>query len=520
MQAKTSFTKAVATVGGWTVVSRILGFVRDVVIARSLGAGPVADAFFIAFRLPNFFRQLFGEGAFNSAFVPLFTSKLTEKGKAEAREFAEQAMALLGSVLLVVTILGEVFIVFVVAAMAIGFHDDMRFDLAVHFSRITFPYVFFICLAALYSGVLNAMGRFAAAAATPILLNLTTIAAAFGITPFLGSAGYALSWGILAAGLIQLSWLVYSARQVDMSLRIKWPRVTPAMRQLLRRMIPGVIGSGIVQINLLIGTQLATLLPIGAVSYIYYADRLNQLPMAVIATAIGTALLPLMSRQISSGEPEAAIKSQNRACELALALTLAAAIGLIFLATPIVQVLYERGAFGAVETRETAATLIGFVVGLPAYGLIKVFTPAFFARGDTRTPVRVAILSMVLNVVFNLVLMQYFAQVGIALATALSAWINVFVLVLILYRRKYFYFDGLSRRRIPLLLLGGVIEAVLLWFLWHYAEARFEGAGLMVRIIYLSAMIGLGAGCYFAFALVTGAFPRDGIKRILRREKA
>ncbi|MDI9409308.1 MAG: murein biosynthesis integral membrane protein MurJ [Candidatus Pacebacteria bacterium] len=517
MQAKTSFAKAVATVGGWTVVSRVLGFVRDVVIARTLGAGPVADAFFIAFRLPNFFRQLFGEGAFNSAFVPLFTKELTEKGKAEAREFAEQAMSLLGSILLFVAILGEIFIVLVVTAMAIGFKDDIRFDLAVNFSRITFPYVFFICLAALYSGVLNAMGRFAAAAATPVLLNLTTIAAAFGLTPFLGSAGYALSWGILLAGIIQLAWLIHSAKQVDMRLRLRWPRFTPAMRQLLRRMVPGVLGSGIVQINLLIGTQLATLLPIGAVSYIYYADRLNQLPMAVIATAIGTALLPLMSRQISNGEPEAAITSQNRACEMALALTLAAAVGLLFLATPIVQVLYERGEFGAVETGATAATLMGFVVGLPAYGLIKVFTPAFFARGDTRTPVRVAIVSMVTNIALNLILMHYLAQVGIALATALAAWINVVVLVVILYRRRFFHFDSLSRRRIPLLVVGGLLEALVLWLLWHYAEVRFEASGLMLRIVYLAGMIGLGAGVYFAFVIGTGAFARDGIVRILRR---
>ncbi|MCX8502176.1 MAG: murein biosynthesis integral membrane protein MurJ, partial [Alphaproteobacteria bacterium] len=364
-----------------------------------------------------------------------------------------------------------------------------------------------------------AMGRFAAAAATPVILNLTTIAAAFGLTPSLGSAGYALSWGILLAGVLQLGWLVGSAERVGMGLRLTVPRLTPGMRQLLRRMVPGVMGSGIVQINLLVGTQLATLLPVGAVSYIYYADRLNQLPMAVIATAIGTALLPLMSRQISSGEPAAAIASQNRAFELSLALTLAAAIGLGLLASPIVQLLYERGAFGATETRATAATLVAFVVGLPAYGLIKVFTPAFFARGDTRTPVKVAILAMVLNILFNLILMRFLLQVGIALGTALAAWVNVGVLVMILYRRGFFYFDSLSLRRVPILLLSGLAEAFVLWLSWRMAEPYFAAGGLVLRTGIVAALIAGGAGCYFALALVLGGVPRDAMTRLIRRRR-
>ncbi|MCX8505505.1 MAG: hypothetical protein ORN98_02695, partial [Alphaproteobacteria bacterium] len=310
-----SFARAVATVGLWTAVSRVLGFVRDVVIAAALGAGPIADAFFIAFRLPNFFRQLFGEGAFNAAFVPIFSQKLAQDKAQPAPEpvsnpdsnpdsahnFANQSVAFMGLGLLILTILGEIWMSGLVSLLARGFQDALRFDLAVSLSRITFPYMFLICLAALYSGVLNSLGKFAAAAATPVLLNLTTIAAAlfpklfpsidrvlaqiFGGTwqmeKLLPNIGYSLAWGILLAGVWQLAWLHRNAARYGMRLRPVWfyrrqsptqPRqLSPAIRQLMQRMGPGLFGAGIVQVNLLIGTQIATFLPIGAVSYLYYA---------------------------------------------------------------------------------------------------------------------------------------------------------------------------------------------------------------------------------------------------------
>lgn len=293
-----SFLRAVTTVGGYTAISRLLGFVRDIFIAAALGAGPIADAFFIAFRLPNFFRQLFGEGAFNSAFVPMFAGTIATRGKAAAVQFAEQTLSILLAVLIAVTILGELFMTQVIQAIAIGFDDALRFDLAVELTRITFPYLLFICLSALYSGVLNSLGRFAAPAATPILLNVTMIGAALGLTALFPTAGHALAWGIVAAGVIQFIWLAASARAAGANLHLPLPRLTPEVRELLRRMVPGVFGAGVVQVNLLIGTQLATLLPTGSVSYLYYADRLNQLPLAIVATAIGTALLPLLTRQI------------------------------------------------------------------------------------------------------------------------------------------------------------------------------------------------------------------------------
>ena len=549
------FARAAATVGAWTAVSRILGFVRDVVIAAGLGAGPIADAFFIAFRLPNFFRQLFGEGAFNAAFVPIFSQKLAKdsensanaplKNPDSAHFFANQALAMMGLVLVILVVIGEIWTGGLVSLMAHGFQDSERFDLAVSLTRITFPYMLFICLAALYSGVLNSMGKFAAAAATPVLLNITTILAAlfpqtfpllngvlaqyFGglwrIENYLPNIAYSLSWGVLVAGIWQLAWLHRNAAKYCMKLRpmafYQRPinggarQISPAIKKLWQRMGPGVFGAGIVQINLLIGTQIATFLPVGAVSYLYYADRLNQLPMAIIATAMGTALLPLLSRQLAKGEHEAALHTQNRALEVTLALTLPAMVGLIILAHPIISVLFERGEFTENATNATAKALIGFAIGLPAYCLIKLFTPAFFARNDTKTPVRVAMGSIGLNIALNFAFIAMgFGHVSIALATALSSWLNLVLLVTILRRRGYYHMDGLAFKRVPLLILAALVQMGLLglaWLGWRdFGESELavfyhHPFGLTLKIIELGFFIALGCGVFFAVALAIGA---------------
>ncbi|MDI9350100.1 MAG: murein biosynthesis integral membrane protein MurJ [Candidatus Symbiobacter sp.] len=550
-----NFGRAVATVGAWTAVSRVLGFVRDVAIAAGLGAGPIADAFFIAFRLPNFFRQLFGEGAFNSAFVPIFSQKLSKDGQKSAPDdssvpdspppdsahaFANQSLMMMGLGLIILTIIGEIWMSGLVSLLARGFQDSLRFELAVQLSRITFPYMLLICLAALYSGVLNSMGKFAAAAATPVLLNLTTIAAAFFphmfpalnrvLAQYFGldwqmeniipNVGYSLAWGILLAGVWQLAWLHRNAAVNGMRLRPMWffqrkpqriwPEISPAIKTLWRRMGPGLFGAGIVQINLLIGTQIATFLPVGAVSYLYYADRLNQLPMAIIATAMGTALLPLLSRQLAAGESAAALHTQNRALEMTLALTLPCMVGLLVLAHPIIVLLFERGQFTAVASLATSHALMGFVVGLPAYCLLKLFTPAFFARNDTKTPVRVAVVAMVLNIVLNLGLIGLgFGPVGIALGTALAAWVNVGMLVMILRRRGFFSLDEQAGRRLPRLVVAALLQLGFLAVILEGTEkfiAKLPYAdSLLFRIIELGGLMSIGAGLFFGFAVWLGA---------------
>src|SRR5271168_2431902 len=317
--------RGILTVGGWTMASRLLGFARDILIAALLGAGPIADAFFVANRLPNLFRRLFGEGAFNAAFVPVFSGLLTTEGEEVARGFAEEAAAALAFWLLILTLVGEIFMPQLLHVIAAGFaRDPAKFALTVTLSRITFPYLLLICLAALLSGVLNALNRFVAAAAAPLLYNAFSIAAMLALAHVLPTAGHALAWGVSASGVAQLALLYWAVWRGGMTLHLPRPRMTPRMRLLLRRMAPGLIGAGITQLNLAMDVFIGSYLPEKSVSFMYYADRINQLPLGVLGTAVSTALLPLMARQVSAGEKNAAWDSMNRAIEYGLVLTLPA----------------------------------------------------------------------------------------------------------------------------------------------------------------------------------------------------
>ncbi len=396
--------RSVLTVGGWTMASRVLGFARDMLIAHRLGAGPLADAFFVALQLPNLFRRLFGEGAFNAAFVPAFAGTLAREGRAAAQELAERMAGLMALWLALIALLGLLFMPQVLTVLVPGFLDrPEKFALTVDLARITLPYLWFICLAALVSGVLNGLDRFAAAAAAPVLFNLLLMAALLGLTPFVATPAHALAWGVAASGAAQLALVLVAVWQAGMRLAIlRPPRLTPGVRAVLRKMVPGLIGGGAVNINLFVATLIASLLPSGAVSYLYYADRVAQLPLGVIGAAVGTALLPLLSRQVRLHQPLAAHRSANRAIELALLLTLPAAAGLAAAAQPIVATLFQRGAFDAGATAATAAALAAYAAGMPGFVLVKVFAPGFFARGDTTTPVLVGVAGMVLNLILNL----------------------------------------------------------------------------------------------------------------------
>src|SRR3954471_12584542 len=340
--------RGILTVGGWTLVSRVLGCARDMLIAAFVGTGLIADAFFVALKLPNLFRRLFGEGAFNAAFIPAFSGLLQAEGKSAAKQFAEEAFAVMAFWLGIMTILGEIFMPYLMLVLAPGFSDTpAKFALAVDLSRITFPYLILICLAALVSGVLNGLERFTAASASYVLFNAISIAFMLWLTPYVPTAGHALSWGVTVSGVAQLALLMWAAQRAGMGLSLPRPRLTQRMRLLLRKMAPGLVGAGVTQLNLAVDVIIASLLPAGTVSLLYYADRVQQLPLGVIGTAVGTAVLPLLSRQVRAGEAAASLDTLNRAIEYALFLTLPAAAALMICAWPVMWSLFGRGAFDA-----------------------------------------------------------------------------------------------------------------------------------------------------------------------------
>lgn len=511
-----SLVRSIATVGGFTMLSRITGLMREMLIAQYMGAGAVADAFFVAFRFPNLFRSLFAEGAFNAAFVPLFTGKLTAQGEAEARSFAEQALAVMALVLAAFVAVVELGMPWAIYALAPGFEDvPGKLGLAVELSRICFPYLLFISLTSLQAGVLNSLGHFAAAAGTPVLLNVVAMAGLWALAPYTATPGHALAWGTFAAGVVQFSWLVFSLRKMGVPLRVVRPRLTPEVKLLAKRIVPGAVGAGVYQVNLVVNTMIASTVANGAVSYLNYADRVNQLPLGVVGIAIGTALLPLLSRQLKAGEMDAARESQNRAMEFALLMTLPAAAALMTIAEPVIRVLFQRGSFGPAETAATAAALMAFAVGLPAYVLVKVLVPAFFAREDTRTPVKVAGATMALNIALNLALVGPLAHVGMALSTALAAWFNVLALAFILKRRGFFAMDGRLKAKAPRILAATLLTAAALAAARHWAWPW--ATNTWTAILMLAAMVVIGMLVFVCAAHVLGAARLTEIKKMVRR---
>lgn len=507
--------RAFATVGGLTMISRLLGFVRDILIAAALGSGAVADAFFVAFRFPNLFRRLFGEGAFNSAFVPLFSKRLEGDGHDAARQFAEEALSALFFVLVAFSTIAILAMPWLMYVLAPGFYTDPeKYNLAVVLTQVAFPYLLCMSLVALLSGALNALDRFWAAAAAPIVLNVILIAALcliffFGLAKQ-NDAGLVLSVGVTLAGLGQLALLWISAKKAGLNLRLRRPRYTDDMKRLVSLGIPGVISGGITQINIVVGTIIASL-QAGAVSYLYYADRLYQLPLGIVGVAIGVVLLPDLSRKVRAGDQNAVYESQNRSLEFALALTLPAAVALAVAAEPIIRVLFERGAFVASDTSNTALALMAFSLGLPAFVLIKVFQPAFFAREDTKTPMRYAGYNLVVNVIGSLSLFFVFQKlgypphVGIALATSIAGWVNAFFLYARLKRDDAFRGDRRLARSLPLILVASAVMGGVLWVLLSYlAPFVATGQPLYVRSGGLFVLVSVGLAVYAAAIFATG----------------
>ena len=511
-----SLLRAITTVGSFTMMSRILGFVRDILIAAAIGAGPITDAFFIAFKLPNLFRRLFAEGAFSAAFVPIFAGAVEAEGRDAARAFAERTLSVLFVALLVITVLAEITMPWLMRVIAPGFLDEPeKFDLTVTLTRITFPYLLFISLVSLLSGVLNSLGRFAAAAATPILLNLCLIGAVMVLAPLMPTPGHALAWGVAAAGVIQFVWLYVAVVRAGLWLRLLRPRLTEDIRTLCRRAVPVAVGAGIYQINLVIDMIIASFLPSGSISYLFYADRVAQLPLGVIGVAVSTALLPMLSRQVRAGNHEAAMYSQNRALEFALLLTVPAAVALFVIAGPVIDVLFQRGAFGTNQAVATAAALTVYALGLPAYVLVKSLTPGFFAREDTATPVKISVLAMVVNVALSLLLMGPFLHVGLAMAMAGAAWLNALLLATALWRRGHFVPDARLKARLFRTLLSSVLMGIALEVAASSLASQLSG-NATERAMALVILVAGGAVVFAGAAQLTGAARVADLKKFMR----
>ena len=518
--------KATGTIGGLTLASRVLGLLRDSLFARYVGASFASDAFLVAFRLPNMFRALFAEGAFASAFIPMFNQKVANpdgEGLRDGLDFAEAALAVLLPVLLVMTVLLEVFawpVTFALSGKFNGVSHD-QFAFAVELSRYTIPYLMLISLVSLFGGILNSLHKFWVNAAAPILLNLTLIVALLGFhsaDPLATARNQAIA--VSVSGLLQLGWLAFACRQNGVSLKLRRPRMSPEVKRLLKLIWPAAAGAGAVQINLVISTALAaSLLAHGSVTYIYMADRLNQLPLGLIGIGLGTVLLPTISRQLGGGEEAAALETQNRGLELALLLTLPATVALVVAGEPIAAALFGYGRFTAEDTHFTAQALAAFSIGLPSYILVKVLTPGFYARQDTKTPVRYAMISMVVNLVGNLALIVPLRHMGPPLATAIASTVNVAMLYRTLVARGHFTADARLRRRAPRLLLAALAMGVVLWFgqglLMPYVHGTWP-----VRFAALAVLVSAGMVVYGLATLVMGAFSKDDIAFLLRRRRS
>jgi putative peptidoglycan lipid II flippase len=517
-----------ATVGAMTVISRVLGFVRDVGIAAVLGTSYAADAFFVAFRVPNMFRRLFAEGAFDAAFIPLFAKRFHADGAEAARAFAGQALTGLTLLLMVVVVLAEIAMPWLMLLLAPGFRSDpAKFDLAVLLARIALPYLVCMALVALYTGMLNALGRFALAAFAPSLLNVVLIAALLAMiaagVEVKGTAAITLAWAVAVSGVLQVLLVIFAAARSGMGIEFQRPRLTPEMKRLLQLAAPGLLAGGMAQITLVIGTIIATLQD-RVVSWLYYADRIFQLPLGVIGVAIGVVLLPDLSHKLRAGDHQAVASSENRALQVALLLTVPAATALYIAALPIIRVLFQRGAFAATDTEATAAMLSALALGLPAYVLIKVLHPSFFAREDTKTPMIYAAVSLIANTAGSVALFFLFRayglmpHLGIAVATTLGGWLNAGLLYATLVRRGYFVADQRLMRTLPRILLASLVMGAVLWVVEGALSGSFgASASALLRIGALIGLVGSGLVVYVLAVFATGAMDMRQLRSFMQR---
>jgi len=488
------------------MASRVVGFVRDVVIAQAFGAG--ADAFFVAFRIPNFLRRLFAEGAFAQAFVPVLSEYREQREIADVRDLAAHVSGALIGALTLVTVVGVLAAPVLIAMFAPGFlADPEKYALAVEMVRITFPYVFFISLVAFAGGILNTWGRFAVPAVTPVLLNLSLIGAALWLAPVLEIPAVALAWGVLVAGVVQLAFQFPFLAALGMLVRPRLRRAHEGVARVIALILPALFGVSVSQINLLVDTIIASFLVTGSVSWLYFSDRMVEFPLGVFGIALATVILPHLSRQHASAAPESFSDTLDWALRLVVLLATPAAVGLGLLAAPILTTLFQYGAFSAHDVEMAARSLLAFASGLLAFIAVKVLATGYFSRQDTRTPVRVGVVAMLSNIVLNLALVVPFAHAGLALATTLAAFINAGLLLRGLVAR------GVYRPRpgwggfIARVAAGNLVMAAVLWVM-RGEPAVWLGAEAVVRAARLGALVATGMVLYAAVMLALGVRPR------------
>jgi putative peptidoglycan lipid II flippase len=489
------------TVGGLTLLSRLTGFARDIVLAALLGAGPIADAFFVALRLPNHFRAIFAEGAFNAAFVPAY-ARIRQQGGAEpAKLFADRVFTLLFASEVVLLAIALIFTPTVISALAPGFSDDPgRFALAVELTRITFPYLLLVSLVTLYSGILNALSRFAAAAAAPILLNLSMMAT-LAVAVFFPTPGHAAAWGVLIAGVLEVLLVGGDAWRQGVMTVFRRPRLDEDLRRFFKALWPATIGSSGVQIALFADTFIASFLAAGALSALYYADRLNQLPIGVIGIAVGTVLLPEMASRIAAGDETGARRAQDRAIELTLLLSIPCLVAFLLIPDLIMRALFMRGKFTAADATAAGQTLAAYALGLLPFVLIRSVTATFLARGDTATPVKASLTAMAVNVAFKVLLMGSLAQVGLALATSIGAWLNLGLVIWFAVRQGHFFFASGLRTAVAKFGAAGVVLAVALWLAQAPVARLFADWSSWRDESALALLALIGGVVYFAVIL-------------------
>jgi putative peptidoglycan lipid II flippase len=489
------------TVGSYTLLSRLTGFARDIMLAAILGAGPVADAFFVAFRLPNHFRAIFAEGAFNAAFVPAYAHVHGEKGEVSAKLFADRIFTLLFLSQVILLVVAWLFMPQAMSVLAPGFSEDAeQRRLAIELTRITFPYLLLITLVTLYGGMLNVMHRFASAAAASIFLNIAMMAT-LAVAVWFPTPGHAAAWGVLISGFLQ-----YFLLAGDLAAHGGLPRFAPLrldedIRAFFRALGPATIGSMGTQVAMFADTIIATFLPAGALSALYYADRLNQLPIGVIGIAVGTVLLPEMARRISAGDQAGAMASQRRAFDFTLLLSVPFVAAFLAVPETITRALFARGAFSKADAAAAGATLAAYAVGLIPFVLIRSAVATFYARKDTATPVKASLTGLTINMGLKLLLMGAFAQIGLALATAVGAWVNLLLVLGFAVRAGYLELNRQLWQSLLRFAVSGVVLAAALWFAARFAAAHFEAVRFRDEATLL-LLISVGAVVYSACVLL------------------
>ncbi len=523
-----SLLKHVGTIGGLTLVSRIAGMAREMIFARVLGANAVTDAWFQAFIIPNVFRRLFAEGAFSAAFVPMFSKRLHASeeeggGMEAARSFSADVLSVFLPVLIAVCAVLELAMPGVIWLLSDKATDPGEFAMAVDFARIMFPYIVLVSLVTLFTGMLNSVSRFAPGASFPIILNIVLIAALL-VGERWSAAGasveqiaYGIAWAVTGAGVLQLVWLYYWVRVEGFEVKMRLPRLTPEVKRLGIIALPAAIGGGAYQINTLVQLYFLNQLEAGSVSYMNYADRLNQLPLGIIGIALSTAILPTLSRFVGGNNREGADRVQSDAIELSMLLTIPAAVALAVCATPFVTMIFQGGRFDLADAAMTGNVLAMLVMGLPAYVLVKVIVPNFYARADTKTPVYAAFISLAVFVAFNIAFLQRYGVLGVAMASVIGAWINVGFLYLVMLRRDLYRVPGALVLRICRQLLAAAAMGLALWFARDLLTDYFA-AGLFARLFALMTLVAAAAIVYFGVAFAVGAIDRQRISTLTTKK--